>query len=78
MNALRQIIDQKTNDLHIRIPDEFKGHRLEVLVVSLDSEGVAPNSLTRPKVGTITSPPIACSKDAFAPLTEDELRDWGI
>ena len=33
MNALRQIIDQKGQDLHIHLPDEFADQRLEVLIV---------------------------------------------
>jgi len=32
----------------------------------------------RPKVGAVTSGPVVWSDDAFAPLTPDELRDWGI
>jgi antitoxin (DNA-binding transcriptional repressor) of toxin-antitoxin stability system len=33
---------------------------------------------TRPKVGTITSGPIRYSEDAFAPLDEAGLQDWGL
>jgi prevent-host-death family protein len=32
----------------------------------------------RPKVGTPTSPPVRCTGDAFAPLSEEELKDWGL
>jgi len=32
----------------------------------------------RPRVGTVTSSPIKCSDDAFAPLTDEELREWGL
>lgn len=31
----------------------------------------------RPKVGTLTSEAVECSEDAFAPLSDEELRDWG-
>ena len=33
---------------------------------------------TRPKVGTVTSDPVAYSEDAFAPLSEKELGEWGL
>ena len=79
MNALRQIIDQHGDDIHIHLPDEFRGHRLEVLVVPLDNDvDTLAVPSTRPKVGTITSSSLSCSSDAFAPLTADELRDWGL
>jgi prevent-host-death family protein len=32
----------------------------------------------RPKVGTVTSPRIECSDDAFAPLTDEEMSRWGL
>ncbi len=32
----------------------------------------------RPKVGTITSEPIIYTDDAFAPLTDEELNEWGL
>ena len=33
---------------------------------------------SRPKVGTITSPRIKYSEDAFTPLSEEELNRWGL
>jgi prevent-host-death family protein len=33
---------------------------------------------TRPKVGTITSPRIEYSEDAFAPLSDEEISRWGL
>lgn len=32
----------------------------------------------RPKVGTVTSGPVSFSVDAFEPLTDEELLDWGL
>jgi len=32
----------------------------------------------RPRTGTVTSAPVRCSEDAFAPLTDSELKDWGV
>ena len=32
----------------------------------------------RPKVGTRTSPPVRYAADAFQPLTDDQLKDWGL
>ena len=32
----------------------------------------------RPKVGTITSEEVTVLEDAFLPLSDDELKDWGL
>ncbi len=32
----------------------------------------------RPPVGEATSEPVKYSKDCFAPLTERELKEWGL
>lgn len=32
----------------------------------------------RPPVGTVTSAPIQWVEDAFAPLSDEELREWGL
>ncbi|MCY4256203.1 MAG: type II toxin-antitoxin system prevent-host-death family antitoxin [Gammaproteobacteria bacterium] len=39
---------------------------------------VEPHSNQRPKVGTRTSPPVRYQPDAFAPLKEGELKEWGL
>jgi prevent-host-death family protein len=33
---------------------------------------------SRPKVGQPTSPRFVVPEDAFAPLADEELKDWGI
>jgi antitoxin (DNA-binding transcriptional repressor) of toxin-antitoxin stability system len=33
---------------------------------------------SRPRVGQPTSPRFQVQDDAFAPLTSDEIKDWGI
>jgi prevent-host-death family protein len=33
---------------------------------------------SRPKVGQPTSPRLSLPEDAFAPLSADELKDWGL
>lgn len=33
---------------------------------------------TRPKVGTITSPPIRAERGVFEPLAEEDLKEWGL
>lgn len=32
----------------------------------------------RPVVGTVTSGAVTWTEDAFAPLTEEELQEWGL
>ncbi len=36
------------------------------------------HSRQRPRVGEPTSEPFAIAADAFAPLTTEELKDWGV
>ena len=37
-----------------------------------------PGESTRPPVGTITSTPVHYDDDAFRPLTDEELKVWGL
>ena len=39
---------------------------------------VDPSANRRPKVGTRTSPPVRYTADAFQPLTDDQLKEWGL
>jgi hypothetical protein len=38
----------------------------------------SPGRPGRPKVGQLTSPRFTIPEDAFAPLSAEELRDWGL
>jgi antitoxin (DNA-binding transcriptional repressor) of toxin-antitoxin stability system len=46
-------------------------------VARLTAVGASARS-SRPAVGTTTSPPVRWSPDAFAPLTDEELKSWGL
>ena len=56
----------------------------ETVVVTNGSTPVAkltaiePTETTRPPVGTVTSGPVTYAQDAFAPLTDEELKEWGL
>ncbi len=39
---------------------------------------IEPSAGRRPKVGTRTSPPVRYASDAFEPVTDDQLKDWGL
>ncbi len=39
---------------------------------------IAPSVSRRPKVGKRTSPPVRYTTDAFQPLTDDQLKEWGL
>ncbi len=39
---------------------------------------VAPSTSRRPAVGTVTSNPVTCAEDAFAPLDDAALKEWGL
>lgn len=39
---------------------------------------VEPPYNQRPKVGTLTSPPVQYVADAFDPLTDEQLKEWGL
>ncbi len=32
----------------------------------------------RPKAGTLTSPPVQYSADAFQPLSDEDMGEWGL
>ena len=57
--------------------EEIQILRGEVLVAKLVPLKKSPQ-YTSPKVWTFTSPRIVCSKDAFEPLTEGEMSQWGM
>ena len=39
---------------------------------------IRPEKAARPPVGTVTSPEVRFAEDAFRPLTDDELKAWGL
>ena len=39
---------------------------------------IEPAAVRRPKVGTRTSAPVHYAADAFQPLTDDQLKEWGL
>lgn len=39
---------------------------------------IEPTSPGRPCIGTVTSEPVTYSPDAFAPMTPDEMSEWGL
>ena len=47
-------------------------------VIARLSPAELPAKPPRPKVGDIIGPPFQFPDDAFAPLTEAELREWGL
>jgi antitoxin (DNA-binding transcriptional repressor) of toxin-antitoxin stability system len=40
--------------------------------------GLRHSDKKRPVAGTLTSKPVQYSEDCFSPLTDKELREWGI
>ncbi len=39
---------------------------------------IEPSPTHRPKVGTVTSAPVCYDSDAFDPMTDEELAEWGL
>ncbi len=39
---------------------------------------IEPSPTHRPKVGTVTSAPVCYGPDAFDPMTDEELAEWGL
>jgi prevent-host-death family protein len=37
-----------------------------------------PTAGVRPTVGTLTSAPVRYAEDAFGPLSDEELQEWGL
>lgn len=58
-----------------------KGHEFIICRGSQPVARLSPvrsEPVSRPKVGEITSGALQYSEDCFAPLTDRELKDWGI
>ena len=53
----------------------YRGDRPAVAIVPFSEES---SNRGRPKIGEVTSEPVEYSGDAFSPLNEDELKEWGI
>ena len=51
-----------------------RGKKVVARLVPAEPEKKMP----RPKVGDIVGPPFEFPDSAFAPLTEEELREWGL
>jgi antitoxin (DNA-binding transcriptional repressor) of toxin-antitoxin stability system len=53
--------------------------RGETPVVKIVKYQKGDSAVSRQKVGVVTSAPVLCSDDAFAPLSrEEELAEWGL
>lgn len=68
-------IEADIEDGKIKGLEEELPRRAHVLITVLESQS---GPCKRPEVGTRTSPPVKTSPDAFDPLTEEELIDWGM
>ena len=53
----------------------YRGDHPIVRLVPIRDTDAIPH---RPSVGCITSEPVQYSEDAFAPLSEDDLEEWGL
>jgi prevent-host-death family protein len=54
----------------------YRGDQPTARLVGVDAGQQGPPQ--RRAVGTITSAPVVLSSDAFAPLTLEELAEWGL
>ena len=52
----------------------LRGQKLIARLVPMDVPAKPP----RPKVGETLDPPFVIPDSAFAPLTDDELKEWGL
>jgi prevent-host-death family protein len=53
----------------------YRGDQPSARLVPADTEEPRQR---RPAVGTVTSAPVTLTDDAFAPLTNEELAQWGL
>jgi antitoxin (DNA-binding transcriptional repressor) of toxin-antitoxin stability system len=58
--------------------EEFKITRGKSVVAMLVPVKTEPILRPRPKVGEIMGPVFHFNEDAFAPMTEEELKEWGL
>jgi hypothetical protein len=79
MEALREILIPDSRTLSIMLPASYIKQKVEVLVFPLSATDIElAQGSRRPSVGKITSKEVMCQNDAFAPLNEDELKDWAL
>ncbi|SDY00820.1 hypothetical protein SAMN05421644_12410 [Allochromatium warmingii] len=53
MNAIRQVFDTATTQLHIDLPPELQHRRLEVIVLPLDEETIKSSNSIHPRYQTL-------------------------
>jgi len=51
----------------------FRGHEPVAMLVPYRKR-----TARRPKVGEITSKPVSCTSNCFAPLSAEEMTEWGM
>jgi prevent-host-death family protein len=51
----------------------FRGHEPVAMLVAYRKR-----TARRPKVGEITSKPVSCKSNCFAPLSAEEMTEWGM
>ena len=79
MEALREVLIPDSNTLSIELPASYIKQKVEVLVFPLPASDTNLSQVSkRPEVGKITSKEVIFQNDAFAPLNEDELKDWAL
>lgn len=64
------------------LKDVQKGESIVILhgstPVGMLTAVASKSAPSRPRVGTVTSAPVTCAPDAFAPLEGDDLKAWGL
>lgn len=70
MNALRQIVDVKGESLNIKLPDNFKPGRVEVIILPADEETEAEVKKTSNKISTLRGK-LNLSKEQYYNFQED-------
>lgn len=56
----------------------LRGDQPAARLVAVDADVRDLEPPSRPPVGTTTSAPVRWSDDAFAPLDDEALREWGL
>jgi len=62
----------------VREGEEFVICRGDVPVALLGPVKEYKKTRSRPAVGTVTSASVLCTQDAFAALSDEDLREWGL
>ncbi len=73
MEALRKVIDKSEAEIHLNLPENLRGKRIEIIILPVEEEETKPE---KRKLGLLKDK-IQFSDSFFDPLPNDILEGFG-